>query len=163
MGMFSFQDLGLRQEQRLELGKLLSNKWGAWHSRWWGTGQNHSLFNSKFSGLVLIIQCSNNQYQDQENDDSKIGSKSNSDAVQVLLHRPTERNLSRILARSGLWWTAQSLSVCQVCGSEELDRWLEARSVRSSQREVKEAGPVYPDGGEGSSEYESSNSDANGG
>jgi len=29
MGMFSFQDLGLRQEQRLELGKLLSNKWGA--------------------------------------------------------------------------------------------------------------------------------------
>ena len=29
MGIFSFQDLGLRQEQRLELGKLLSNKWGA--------------------------------------------------------------------------------------------------------------------------------------
>ena len=55
------------------------------------------------------------------------------------------------------------LSVCQVCGSEELDRLLEARSVRSSQREVKEAGLVYPDGGEGSSEYESSNSDANGG
>ena len=58
---------------------------------------------------------------------------------------------------------AQSLSVCQVCGLEELGRWLEARSVRSSQMEVKEAGLGYPDGGEGSSEYESSNSDANGG